>query len=68
MEVITLIFLHEIEPEEETDEKGTGEEPEMERCVICGKQTNVPKNLHILFRDCYIPSLGQLCRKCWNQI
>lgn len=64
--MITLVILREIEPDEE--ENGKDDSAEMERCVICGAETNIPRNLHIAFRDCYIPGVGQLCRKCWLKI
>jgi len=30
------------------------EKTEMEKCVLCKKETNVPKDLHIDYRDYYI--------------
>jgi len=44
------------------------EKREMEICIYCGVETNVPKNLHIDFRENYIKGAGQLCRKCYNKI
>ena len=38
---------------------------EMETCVLCKKETNVPKDLHIDFRDYYIECVGQLCQDCY---
>ena len=37
---------------------------EMEICILCGKATTVPKNLHIDMRNHYIEGAGQLCNEC----
>jgi len=39
-------------------------EYEMEECIICGVETNEPKDKHIDFRYNYIEGAGQLCSKC----
>ena len=39
-----------------------------ERCVLCGKETDVPLSLPIDRRDCYVESSGQLCRDCWQRV
>ena len=39
-------------------------EPEMEECIVCGIETNEPKDKHIDFRYNYIEGAGQLCSKC----
>ena len=44
------------------------ENSEMEKCILCGKKTNVPKNLHIDFRDFYVEGAGQLCYECGKKI
>jgi len=41
---------------------------ELETCVSCGKETNVPKNLHVDFRRYYIEGAGQLCDDCGKKI
>ena len=41
---------------------------EMEICVGCRDETNVPIDLHIDFRAYYIEGAGQLCKKCYNKI
>ncbi len=33
-------------------------------CIMCGKDTGVPTDLHVDFRDNYIDGSGQLCNKC----
>jgi recombinational DNA repair protein (RecF pathway) len=38
-----------------------------ERCVLCGKKTDVPIDLPIDRRDCYVEGSGQLCRDCWRR-
>ena len=39
-------------------------EYEMEECIICGVETNEPKDKHIDFRYNYVEGAGQLCSKC----
>lgn len=39
-------------------------EYEMEKCIICGVETNEPKDKHIDFRYNYVEGAGQLCSKC----
>lgn len=45
--------------------KKNDEKKEMETCVLCNKVTEVPKDLHIDFRDYYIEGVGQLCQDCY---
>lgn len=45
--------------------KNKDEKKEMETCVLCNKVTEVPKDLHIDFRDYYIEGVGQLCQDCY---
>lgn len=40
----------------------------IEECIYCGCETDVPKSLHIDYRDNYIEGVGQVCRKCYNKI
>ena len=37
---------------------------EMEECIVCGVDTNEPKDKHIDFRYNYVEGAGQLCSKC----
>ena len=37
---------------------------EMDECVVCGVDTNEPKDKHVDFRVNYIEGAGQLCDKC----
>ena len=39
-----------------------------ERCVLCGRETDVPLDLPIARRDCCIECGGQLCRDCWQKL
>lgn len=39
-------------------------ETEMEECIVCGVDTNEPKDKHIDFRYNYVEGAGQLCSKC----
>ena len=43
-------------------------EPEYERCVLCGRCTDVPISLPVDERDCFLPGAGQLCRQCYAQL
>ena len=44
------------------------DKPEMETCVVCGRRTDVPKDLPISERRTYVPSGGQLCEDCCWEI
>ena len=37
---------------------------EMDECIVCGVETNEPKDKHVDFRFNYIDGAGQLCSKC----
>ena len=37
---------------------------QMDECIVCGIETNEPKDKHIDFRFNYIEGAGQLCGKC----
>lgn len=41
---------------------------EYERCVLCGIQTTVRKDMHIEFRENYVYGAGQLCWECWKKV
>ena len=41
---------------------------EMEKCVVCGKITNIPKNMPIDERKTYVETSGQLCKECCMEI
>lgn len=36
----------------------------MEQCIVCGVDTNEPKDKHIDYRYNYVEGAGQLCSKC----
>lgn len=38
-----------------------------ETCILCGKETNVPINMHIDYRTGYIEGAGQLCYGCYSR-
>lgn len=44
------------------------ETPKMEKCVLCGEQTNVPVSMDINLRKFYIEGAGQLCKECYDKI
>ena len=39
-----------------------------ERCVICGKQTEIPATKPIDLRECYEAGCGQLCISCYQNL
>jgi len=41
---------------------------ETEECIVCHKQTNIPKDLDIDLREYYIEGAGQLCKECFVDI
>ena len=43
-------------------------EVEMEKCSLCDKETDVPKNMPIDLRKNYVEGAGQLCAGCYNKI
>ena len=38
---------------------------EIERCVLCGKETGYMRSERIELRQYYIEGAGQLCKKCF---
>jgi hypothetical protein len=36
----------------------------MEECIVCGVETNEPKDKQIDYRYNYVEGAGQLCSKC----
>ena len=41
---------------------------ELEKCVFCGKTTNVPVDTPIELRQNYVEGAGQLCAKCMAEV
>lgn len=41
---------------------------ELEKCVVCGKETKIPKDRHIYERRYYVEGCGQLCELCYHDI
>jgi len=39
----------------------------MEKCVICGKITIYPVDMHIDYRMHYVEGAGQLCGPCYDK-
>lgn len=40
----------------------------MERCVLCWRLTDIPKDRPIALRDYYLQGQGQLCAKCYYEL
>ena len=43
-------------------------ELDCERCVLCGKQTNIPVMMPISERAYYVEGSGQLCPECYQKV
>lgn len=41
---------------------------EFDKCVLCGKLTDVKKTTHIDLRPHYVEGVGQLHPSCYNQV
>ena len=41
---------------------------QFEKCVFCGKTTNVPVGTPIELRTNYIEGAGQLCARCMQEL
>jgi hypothetical protein len=39
---------------------------ELEVCIVCGKQTDIPVSRHVDYRSRYIDGAGQCCEYCYN--
>lgn len=39
-----------------------------EKCIMCKQITDVPVDLHIDYRLCYVEGVGQLCCKCFREL
>jgi len=37
---------------------------EMEKCIICGVETNEPIDKNVEYRYNYVEGMGQFCSKC----
>ena len=43
-------------------------EANMEKCVVCNIETDVPVDKHVDLRYHYVEGAGQLCKSCWEKI
>ena len=41
---------------------------EYEKCIICGKLTDISKDTPIRLRKNYVPGCGQLCDSCFEKM
>ena len=58
--IVNKIFVNR---KKKTSQMDSGENS-FERCVLCGAVTDVPRQMPVSKRKCYIPGAGQLCRDC----
>lgn len=41
---------------------------ELDKCVMCHKETTEPKNKHVDLRINYVDGAGQLCDECYEKV
>ena len=41
---------------------------ELERCILCGKETAYRRGDHIDFRNWYVEGAGQCCENCYVRV
>jgi len=58
------IKIYDIKPKSEV--KSTS--GEYEKCVLCGKKTNVKVSEEVDRREHYVTGVGQLCEKCHREL
>ena len=58
-----IIYRSRMELKEETKPI---EGSELEKCVLCGDETNVRVDTHIDAREYYVEGAGELCPKCYG--
>lgn len=39
--------------------------PELERCIVCDVETDIPVSQNVDFRQFYVEGAGQLCQYCY---
>jgi len=44
------------------------EESIIDRCIICNKKTPYKKSTSIFARLYYVEGIGQLCKKCYDEL
>lgn len=40
----------------------------LERCVLCGRTTDIYVGTPVDMRNCYVEGAGQLCPDCWAEL
>ncbi|ADO76508.1 hypothetical protein [Halanaerobium praevalens] len=58
------IKIYDIKPGERTNKTDKG----YEKCVLCGKKTEIKSSHPISDRDYYEKGVGQLCRECYQDL
>ena len=43
-------------------------EPEKDKCILCGEETEYDITTNIYYRNHYIQGAGQLCKLCYERI
>ena len=63
-----IVEVRTIKQEEERLKREALYAEPLEACVLCGEMTDVPVSMNINKRKCYVPGVGQLCRKCCEEV
>lgn len=50
------------------DEKKHELTSDVEKCILCGKNTKILVGLRIQERKNYVPGCGQLCETCYEKL
>jgi len=58
------IKIYDIKPQNEVKSTSDG----YEKCVLCGKKTDVKVNEKIDRREHYVTGVGQLCKECYKEL
>ena len=48
--------------------KEKADRPELEKCVLCKKTLDIPKDRNVSERTEYIRGIGQLCCDCYAEV
>ena len=57
----------ELLPDNDFEVKYSKGEVEMEKCILCDCETQVPRNRHVSYRENYVEGAGQLCPPCYSK-
>jgi NADH:ubiquinone oxidoreductase subunit E len=58
------IKIHDINPGEKKKSTSAG----YERCILCGKETEIKSSQEVETRDYFVKGIGQLCKECYQDL